>query len=172
MISFLAKHKKIIFFGVIVAAIFSIIISLSSKRSGTPIKLTQFITRENTDTATTSTVPQAQPTTTPTATQPSPFGGSPTTPPTYPDILITFVIGSGFTPSSKNVFVGQKVVWRNDTDANIQIEDIFPKHSALANGVTVAPGQTTEIILTSADSGLFTYRELNSGITARLFVGK
>lgn len=168
---FVNKHRRIFFLGTVLAVIFLVITVLSARNGGTEITLTQFITRDRNEegAANTSNVFTQIPTT-PTGTAPVVTPPQPSTPPTYPDIQIQFLVGVGFTPSSKNVRVGQKVIWQNGTDTDIQIAELFPKTSALANGVTVAPGQTTEITLTAAQKGLFTYRELISQTTARLFV--
>jgi len=169
MKDFVMKHKKIIIFGLVLTGIFGAITALSTEKGGTEIKLTQFITRErNDDAATTSNNSAFQSQLQESITTPTEQPQTP--PPTYPDILILFTVTNGFDPGSKNAFVGQKVIWKNDSSQEMRLMELLPKKTALANGVTVAPGQSTEVILTAG--GFMTYRELNSGETGRLFVAE
>jgi len=165
--NFVSKHKRILLLGALLALVFGILTALSTGEEGAEIMLTQFITRERpgddsavSDTQPTSTQPVITPAETPESTSPQQ---------TFPDMTISFVEGVGFTPSSKNAAVGQRIVIVNTTLVPIDVQELFPGTTSLASGVTIESGQSFSFTLNT--TGLVTYRELGSLKTGRFWVG-
>ena len=80
---------------------------------------------------------------------------------------ISFTL-DGFMPADARAFTGQKVIWTNNSGADIQVQQMLPIHEALKAGVVIKPGETFEF--KPLIDGQFTYVEKNSLKYGTIFV--
>lgn len=83
-------------------------------------------------------------------------------------VHIGFDTEKGFNPVNANAYTGGKVVWTNNTDREIEIQQSLPIHQSLKNGVVLKPGES--YTFRPLVDGLFSYAEINTRIFGTIWV--
>lgn len=59
-------------------------------------------------------------------------------------VTIGFTDELGFQPADEVAFTGGRIIWKNNTNRDILIEQTLPIHDALKNGIKLGPGESFE----------------------------
>lgn len=86
-----------------------------------------------------------------------------------PDKIVSFTDEKGFTPMTDAVHIPQKVLWVNDSNDQITIKELINEQSD-QTPVILNPGESFEI--TVNNTGYWTFREINSGKSAKFYVAE
>ncbi len=73
---------------------------------------------------------------------------------------ISFTDELGFQPADEVAFTGGRIVWKNNTNHDILIEQTLPIHDALKGGIKLGPGESFEF--RPLIDRFFSYVEANS----------
>ena len=84
-----------------------------------------------------------------------------------PNLEITFT-ENGFVPAQTNAYLGQKIVFINETGGKITIAQKIPLFDELSGGISIEAGARFEFKLTK--DKLWTFMEENSGFEGTLFI--
>lgn len=85
----------------------------------------------------------------------------------YPILEIAFT-EEGFDPISSNARTGQTVRWTNTTEETITIKELITKYEEFADGVTLNPSETFELLLDKYK--IWTFKEMESGAIGKLTI--
>jgi plastocyanin len=79
---------------------------------------------------------------------------------TFGIVKVSYTKERGFSPMITRVYQGQKVTWTNNAEETIYLRQRKPTYSDLANDVEIHPGASFEFQMT--ELGIWTYKERDS----------